>query len=800
MLKINNFRALIPAFQRIALFVGILLIQSPLFAKTITIQYQSAGAKEVALFWGINDWHTIAPIPANTQIINQVMQTKMQNKEGVFFCTINVPDDAFVNMVFGFQKKLTLIGPTGFYVDDNNQKNYLLKAGESNLFSIKSDANTLNPRNNISLFRYGCLVFFITGLMALCIFGLQYKKQALKNISEKRTIDFWSIAIFFLLSLLMIRLQTAQIQYTLLANPIQYIVAVSHSFIPDFEYVGIIGFIMGITYWLLKKQRRLILIVFFTISLLSIIVAIINISVVQVLGNPFNYPWLYYSDFLNSTDAKLAMKANIDFPFIAGNLLLLAATCCIFYLVNFFSKKNPIIFFSITGIFILPGVIFESNNLLPKAKRVNPIIHFVLSTPMGDLFQQKNNSANSEMAIKNIDTSAYPFSNSFKKSTIQNVLIIVLESTPAEYISVYDSSISTTPFLKSIQKNSLVFNSIYAHVPATNQSLVTLLTASNPYISFKSLTVEKPDIHLTSIVDVLKKDGYQAGFFNAGDNQFQNAAGFLKHHSFDLIQDFRSSINKADVLKDSRFSQANGDGITDSSLYDQFTEWHAKNPTKPFFGTLWTFQTHYPYYALGQTKNFGTGNINLERYLNGLSQADALIKKLYDYLKKQSLSESTLVVVVGDHGEAFGRHQQITHANGIYEENLHVPLLFINPGLFNGQEMNVVGGISDIAPSILAVLNKKSPDNWQGENLFSANRRKRVYFFSPYSDFIVGFREGNYKFIYNTSTNNTSLYNLTTDPKEQYDISEAHKPYIDSAKQAVNAWLAYQNNFINKLM
>ena len=50
-------------------------------------------------------------------------------------------------------------------------------------------------------------------------------------------------------------------------------------------------------------------------------------------------------------------------------------------------------------------------------------------------------------------------------------------------------------------------------------------------------------------------------------------------------------------------------------------------------------------------------------------------------LTKQKLSDSTLVVVVGDHGEAFGQHRRnFAHASEIYEENMHVPLAFITRG------------------------------------------------------------------------------------------------------------------------
>jgi arylsulfatase A-like enzyme len=107
---------------------------------------------------------------------------------------------------------------------------------------------------------------------------------------------------------------------------------------------------------------------------------------------------------------------------------------------------------------------------------------------------------------------------------------------------------------------------------------------------------------------------------------------------------------------------------------------------------LWTYQTHYPYYASGNRKDFHVNNESQDKYLNALSSADNALKEIVAGLEKRDLLKSTLIVIVGDHGEAFGRHGQITHAGGIYEENLHIPLILINPLLFEGNHVPVVGG------------------------------------------------------------------------------------------------------------
>src|ERR1041385_6246555 len=117
---------------------------------------------------------------------------------------------------------------------------------------------------------------------------------------------------------------------------------------------------------------------------------------------------------------------------------------------------------------------------------------------------------------------------------------------------------------------------------------------------------------------------------------------------------------------------------------------------------------------------------------------------------------------MGDHGEAFGSHDQITHASKIYEENLHIPFVLINPA-FTQRNLTQIGGIVDVAPTIMSVLGLSVPEKWQGQNLF-AGKNERTYFFCPWSDYLFGYREGDKKFIYNATTNKTEVYDLKADP------------------------------------
>ncbi|MFI5179784.1 MAG: sulfatase-like hydrolase/transferase [Thermoanaerobaculia bacterium] len=87
-------------------------------------------------------------------------------------------------------------------------------------------------------------------------------------------------------------------------------------------------------------------------------------------------------------------------------------------------------------------------------------------------------------------------------------------------------------------------------------------------------------------------------------------------------------------------------------------------------------------------------------YDGEVSYMDAQIGRLRAEIERAGLRESTAIVVVGDHGEAFEEHGRLLHAN-LYEEVLHVPLIIWAPGRVNpGWRVSEVVRGMDIAPTL----------------------------------------------------------------------------------------------------
>jgi lipoteichoic acid synthase len=101
---------------------------------------------------------------------------------------------------------------------------------------------------------------------------------------------------------------------------------------------------------------------------------------------------------------------------------------------------------------------------------------------------------------------------------------------------------------------------------------------------------------------------------------------------------------------------------------------------------------------------------------------DAFIAQLVGILNELNVADNTVVVITGDHGEAFGEHGQLVHGFTAYDEEVHVPVVFVQPRIFpHESRIESIGRQIDIAPTLLGLLGYDEPPSWQGINLLGGH-------------------------------------------------------------------------------
>ncbi len=370
----------------------------------------------------------------------------------------------------------------------------------------------------------------------------------------------------------------------------------------------------------------------------------------------------------------------------------------------------------------------------------------------------------------------------------KNVILVVLESTAAKYLGAFGSRYDTTPNLVRESKHALLYDAFYCHAGLTANSNAALTLSIYPYMTWREYTVEYPDMPGETLAAVLKRHGYRTSFIHSGDLAYVNQRAFLTGRGFDTMWDWRD-------LGAPLFTSW---ATHDRALMDGVLKWLDQDAGKPFFAKVWTHMSHHPYDPMTDEPfiDFFAGgplpadDYDLGRYLNTVRFVDAQLGRLFDGLRERGLADDTLVVVTGDHGEAFGDpHGAWGHGSRVYDECARVPMMLWNPKLFaEGGRRATVGGHVDVNPTITDLLGVPASPIWRGRSLFDANRTGRVYFYAANDDYLLGVREGKWKYVYNATRGADELYDMVADPDELKNVAKDHKDLCKTLRQRLAAW------------
>jgi arylsulfatase A-like enzyme len=162
-------------------------------------------------------------------------------------------------------------------------------------------------------------------------------------------------------------------------------------------------------------------------------------------------------------------------------------------------------------------------------------------------------------------------------------------------------------------------------------------------------------------------------------------------------------------------------------------------------------------------------------------------------LRARGLDGSTLIIVAGDHGEAFGQHTgNYGHNLALYEENVRVPLLFHLPALrADARRVSSIASLIDVAPTTLELLGLARPNSFQGVSLLEG-RAHMALFFTDYSFGLLGLRDGCLKLIHQLEAQRTRAFDLCRDAPERKDVSALLTDRIPVYRRMLLGWSAAQ--------
>jgi len=235
---------------------------------------------------------------------------------------------------------------------------------------------------------------------------------------------------------------------------------------------------------------------------------------------------------------------------------------------------------------------------------------------------------------------------------------------------------------------------------------------------------------------------------------------------------FQTSLARED-FEGQGYKQAGYWGMDEMALVGGTLEWLDTLEDEPVFVTMLTSTTHDPYLGPGRT----AGESPEADHLDALALVDEAFGQLVEGLKERGRLENSLLVVIGDHGEAFGEHRRSYHDLVPFEEVTRVPLILWGPNWVGAPRLDSsLRSIVDLLPTLLDVTGVDWEGELAGSSLLEPQGHEEVITACWMSNSCSTLRRGDTKWVYYFGRRPTKVFDLVADPYEENDIAGSQGP------------------------
>jgi arylsulfatase A-like enzyme len=276
-----------------------------------------------------------------------------------------------------------------------------------------------------------------------------------------------------------------------------------------------------------------------------------------------------------------------------------------------------------------------------------------------------------------------------------NVVVVTIETLRRDHASFVNATNDTTPNLRALASESLVFERMYSAAPLTRLALASLFSSYAPSeIDWLPQPAEKRMRRLGPrtpwLPELLRARGYETIAVLTDFSAFtpQEDAGFergFQHYDISTKLEYRGGTMW---------------GFPAAEQVDKALG-YVEHAQRPFLLWLHLFEPHYRYEQPPGAPLFGGDERS--RYDAEIWHADQQVGRLIEGLRKQQVWDNTVLLVTGDHGESFGEHADRWHGSNLHDPQLRPAALLRVPGV-TGKRLDVSVTFTDLAPTLARVL------------------------------------------------------------------------------------------------
>ena len=239
-----------------------------------------------------------------------------------------------------------------------------------------------------------------------------------------------------------------------------------------------------------------------------------------------------------------------------------------------------------------------------------------------------------------------------------DVFLVTIDTLRADHVGCYGDPDIRTPALDRLCREGVRFSRAFTPSPITNTSHASILTGLNP--SRHGVTdfgVPLAASHQT-LAELLKTKGYHtAAFIGAIILDSTGLAPGLDR-GFDFYDNFPA--NAPATSRWGRVERRGGDVVRHAE------RWLATHRSGPHFVWVHLYDPHDPYEPPAPFD----AQYRDRPYDGEIAYADSALGHFLGFLDRNGWYRNALIVVVGDHGEGLGEHQEETHGIFLYDSKI----------------------------------------------------------------------------------------------------------------------------------
>ena len=358
-----------------------------------------------------------------------------------------------------------------------------------------------------------------------------------------------------------------------------------------------------------------------------------------------------------------------------------------------------------------------------------------------------------------------------------NIFIFVIDSLRRDFLSPYNSAITTTPEIAKFANDSVVFENAFTRYAGT--------ALSEPAIWVGAMQLHKqyvePFYPMNNLQRLVEAEGYHS--YVSLDPILQRVVA--KSPSLTELD------GNLKVMSEYDYAVATGAGASSAA---SSTKSRKSWSTLDFVSTLGELEAkldarpdkHEPVFVYTQPQNIHT--LTLEQSSSGKSRReisadeiqrmDGAFGRFIEFLKSRGLYDNSIVIVTSDHGDSYGEFGRFGHADFLFPEVIRIPLIIHLPPQLRERTAcdprSVVFSL-DITPSLYYLLGHRPTTNRElfGRPLFTQSleeqgsyEREHYLLASSYAPVYGILRgDGQNLFIVDAVNQKNYFYDLSADPQ-----------------------------------